>query len=633
MSIGSPVALWESPVSAEQAGIGSGSLAEPWVDTEALYWLEGLPSAAGRTGVLCLRGRKIVSLVPAPFNVRSRVNEYGGGAYAVTMDGLWFVNDLDQALCRVTNGRVERVIQAAGLAFGDLSWDPLRRRLIAVVEDRRGDSTLQRLVAVNSRGEIQVLGEGADFYAAPRVSPRGDEMVWLEWSMPHMPWESTRLVRSRFTAEGRLGSRHQVAGGDGESLAQPEWSPDGELWVVSDRSGWWNLWRMAGDELICVCRTPAECARPAFAFAQRLYGFTPEGGLFLAEAADGLWQCREGYRDGSAMAAQLERLSEVVGIHAGPAGTAVIAGGAEVPLGVYFRRRGKTSFRRVSVRREMDLDSAWFPPVEALDFPSASGARAHALYFPPTAPGRRSVRSRPVRVRCHGGPTSAASSALDPRTLFWTSRGIGVAELNYRGSTGYGRAYRESLKGAWGKADVEDALALAAVLAARREVDAARLGIAGGSAGGLTVLLALRGPSPYAVGTSLYGVADLLALMHDTHRFEAHYGEWLLGPWPGARQHYLDRSPLRHAQEITRPVIFLQGLDDPVVPPDQSASMARALAARGIPVALEIFPEERHGFRRPGTVVRALALELGFYLRVLDLASTESLPRLNLLAG
>lgn len=629
----SPSTLWSSPLTAEQAGAGSASPAEPWVDEKVLYWLEASPAASGRTGVLCLCGRKmeIVSLVPAPFNVRSRVNEYGGGAYAVTADGLWFVNDVDQALCRVVNGGVERIIQAAGLAFGDLTGDPLRRRLIAVVEDRRGDPTVQRLVAVSARGEIRVLAEGADFYAAPRISPRGDEMVWLEWSVPHMPWESTRLMRSRLTAEGGLSSRRQVAGEPGESLAQPEWSPDGVLWVVSDRSGWWNLWRMSGDDLICVRRTPAECARPAFVFAQRLYGFTPEGGLFLAEAGDGLWHCREGRRDGSGMATRLERLSEVVGIHAGAAGTAVIAGGPESPLGVYFRRRGEAAFRRVSARRGVVPDPAWFPPVEPLNFPSASGARARALYFPPTAPGKRTVRSRPVRVRCHGGPTSAASSALDPRTLFWTSRGIGVVELNYRGSTGYGRAYREALNGAWGVADVEDALALAAVLAARREVDAARLCIAGGSAGGLTVLRALRGRSPYAAGASLYGVADLSALMQGTHRFEAYYGEWLLGPWPAARQRYLDRSPRRHAQEITRPVIFLQGRDDPVVPPDQSESMARALAARGIPVALEIFPGERHGFRRPETIARALALELAFYVRVLGLAGTEALPRPNLL--
>lgn len=448
-----------------------------------------------------------------------------------------------------------------------------------------------------------------------------------------MPWDATRLMLAAITPDGALSGACRAAGGRSEALAQPEWSPEGGLYVVSDRDGgFWNLHRATDAGLVPVRRVRAECARPAFVFAQRLYGFTPCGSLLLAEAERGLWRCLEGTAEGGGWSQRLPELSEIVGLHAGAAGEVVVGGGAGVPLTVYVRRRGESGFRAVAGSLDLALDPGFIAAPESLTFDTADGMQAHALYFPPAHPEHRANGPVPVRVRCHGGPTSAASSALEPKTLYWTSRGFGVAELNYRGSTGYGRAYREALYGQWGVADVADARALGRALADRRLASAAHRVIAGGSAGGLTVYGALRGDSPYAAGASRYGVADLAGLTEGTLRFEAHYGEKLVGPWPGTRATYAERSPLSWAEEIRRPVILFQGLDDPVVPPAQSEHMARALAGNGVPVVYERFPGERHGFRSPDAVARVLAAELAFYLRLLELESPEDAAELDWLS-
>jgi dipeptidyl aminopeptidase/acylaminoacyl peptidase len=340
-----------------------------------------------------------------------------------------------------------------------------------------------------------------------------------------------------------------------------------------------------------------------------------------------LWRCLEGRCGGGGFEEILPGLTEITGVAAGPAGVAVLGGGATEPLALWVRAGAKPEFRRVARSLDFALDPGYLSEVESFSFASADDATTHGLYFPPAHP-RMHVAGAvpvPVRVRCHGGPTSAASSALEPKTLYWTSRGFGVLELNYRGSSGYGRGYREALYGKWGVADVADALAAARGLVAAGVADYRNLIIAGGSAGGLTVLLALVGDSPYAAGASYYGVTDLVRLARHTHRFESRYGDRLVGPWPDARALYRERSPLERMWEITRPVIFFQGLDDPVVPPAQSEGMARVLAERGVTVVYEAFVGERHGFRRPETIARALAAELDFYVRVLDFAPSAIL--------
>lgn len=628
-----PFRLWSSPLTPDRVASGASLLAEPRATYDAFYWLQSLPEDGGRVAVMRLSDQGMVEVViPAPWNVRSRVNEYGGGAYTVGNGQVWFVNDDDQALCRTRGDGVEQVAQMRGTALGDLEWDPVRGRVLAVAEDRF--SGCQRIVAVNGNGTLEPLVQGADFYAAPRLSPDGLHLAWLEWSEPDMPWDSTRLMQSRFRETGRLGEMRQLAGGARESLCQPEWSPEGVLHVVSDGlNGFWNLCRVTVNGLVAIRLAAAECARPAFVFGQRLYAFTPAGGLLLGELAQGLGRCLEGAVDGTGMRERLPGLTEVAGIYAAGAGTIVAAGGAAEPLGIYVRWHDQSAFRRVTTSMELDLAPGYVSRPEPFEFMSgAGGGLAHAVYFPPAHPSEPPCACPPLRLRCHGGPTASASSALDPKTLYWTSRGFAVVEVNYRGSTGYGRAYREALYGNWGVADVEDACAAALALVGQRRCDPTRMIVAGSSAGGFTALHALCGDSPFAAGAVSYGVADLTALAEMSLRFEAHYGEKLIGPWPAARALYEARSPLHCAARISRPTIFFQGADDPVVPPAQSERMANALAARGVMVAYEIFAGERHGFRQPATVARTLSAELAFHCRVLALVSPDALPVVPLLS-
>ncbi len=617
--------LWASPFSPSEVAGGASSLGEPRVGESAFYWLQSVPAEGGRMTVMRLEpGGTPRSVVPGGCSVRSRVNEYGGGAWTLAGDEVWFVNDSDQGLFRAGSGGTEKVFAATGLALADLEWDARRRCVYAVAEED-GSRSRQGIVSIGEDGRLTWLAQGADFYAAPRLSPEGGRLVWLEWSEPDMPWDATRLMQMTLDAAGSRGEPVQLAGAPGESLAQPEWSAQGELHVVSDREGgYWNLHRLTGAGLVPVRRARAECARPAFVFAQRLYALGGDGGWVLAEVEDGLWRCLEAGGPGTQPQSLLPGLTDIQGVASGPVGTMIVGGGPDRASAVFVRVRGESEFRPVARSLDLELDPGFVSRPRPLRFETRDGVTAHALYFPPAHPEHQGSGPVPVRVRCHGGPTSAASSALEPKTLYWTSRGFGVVELNYRGSTGYGRAYREALYGQWGVADVADARALGRALLEQGVAEAGRLVIAGGSAGGLTVLGALAGKSDYSAGASFYGVADLTALTEATLRFEAHYGEKLVGPWPQARDVYEQRSPINHADKIACPVIFFQGLDDPVVPPQQSERMARVLASRGLPVVLETFAGERHGFRRPDTIARTLAAELAFHCMVLELEAADA---------
>lgn len=562
------------------------------------------------------------------------MNEYGGGAYAIGHDGIWFVNEADQALCWACADGVRRVICGDGRLFGDLTWDGWRRRLICVSEAVEANRVVQQLVGVKLTGNLEVLVSGADFYSAPRVSPDGKRLVWLEWQNPQMPWDATRLFQSTISENGFVTGACCMAGtSQEEALCQPEWSPDGFLWVVSDRTDWWNLYRVGRDGLTPVWQRAAECARPAFAFAQRSYAFPPEGGIFLAQTSGGLWQCME-LEDKQRTPKGLESLTEIVGVHAGPVGTAVAGGSPESSASLYFRRTGEKRFNCLTDQQALGEGLASSLTPIPLEFQTAGEIHSHALYYPPMLTKELKGSARPIRVRCHGGPTGAAQTLFDPRILFWTTRGFGVVELNYRGSTGYGRKYRRSIYGSWGVVDVQDAHALAALLRRWSSVDPKRMVITGASAGGLTALMSLMGKAcPYAAGVSQYGVTDLVSLAGSAIGFEAYYGEHLIGPWSATAAKYRERSPLSHVGELLRPVLFLQGTEDPVVPPEQSASMARAMAQRGVTVALEFFAGERHGFRNPDSIARALELELSFYVKVLKLNTSERLPEVHFLSS
>ena len=618
-----PFGSWVSPLSAAEVARAGVRLAQPRREGDRVSWLETRPAEGGRCALMQnWRGRN-TELVPAPFSVRSRVHEYGGGSYCTRGAEAWFVNDEDQAIWhRDPEGTIRRLTEADGRRYADLLRDPMRPRLLAVCEDARAaGEPVHSLVEIDDAGRVATLVAGHDFFSSPRLDRDGERLAWLSWDHPNLPWDGTTLWFAPLDAAGRPGAATRVAGGPRESVFQPEWLRDGRLGFVADPDGWWNhyAWREDGT-LERLTEMDSEGALPQWNFGQSTWGEVA-GGLVGAMTRDGSWEL---WQFGRSLAARLPWSLDAVDHLATDGKEAVVLAGApDRARGIY--RLDAPSFRPelVADAGPLPLEEAWISRPEPLTFPSGDGEWAHGLYYPPANPLYRGPAGAapPVLVKCHGGPTGAASLAFEAKIQFWTSRGFAVLDLNYRGSTGFGRAYRESLYGRWGVADVEDCVAGVRHLAARGLADPAAAFITGGSAGGYTVLCALAFTDAFRGGASYYGVGDLDGLFDTTHKFESRYDHWLLGPRddPATRARLAARSPLRHAARIQVPVIFFQGGADRVVPPAQSRDMHQALRANGVDTLYLEFPEEGHGFRRAENVSAALEAELAFYCRVLGI--------------
>ena len=618
---------WKSPITSDLIVAETIGLGGVLVDGEDIYWTESRPSEGGRN-VLVRRGtgggREDVT--PAPYNVRTRVHEYGGGAAAVHRGVIWFSNFADQRLYRLTPGGAAMALtpeaaDGTSWRYADGVIDAARGRWIGVREAHAGDRVDNAIVAVDPGrpGPGRVLAEGYDFYSSPRVSPDGGQLCWLSWNHPNMPWVGTDLWVARFTADGALANPRKIAGGDSESIAQPSWSPDGLLHFISDRSGWWNLYRGGADGAVRpLCPRQADFAPAQWVFGQSSYAFLgPDrivctygkgAGTVLARldiASGNLSPLSLPYSEFGSLKACAGRIVCGVGAPTGPGAIVVIAADT-----------GATDVLRQSSAAAADPDlQRYFTAGQHVEFPTENGLTAFANYYAPgnpdfTAP---SGEKPPLVVKCHGGPTSSASSSLSLGIQYWTSRGIAVIDVDYGGSTGYGRAYRERLKGAWGIVDVDDCVNAARHVCAEGLADAGRAVITGGSAGGYTVLAALAQRDFFKGGASYYGVSDAAALARDTHKFESRYLDWLIGPYPERADLYAERSPISHVDGLSAPVIFFQGSDDRVVPPNQTEMMVDALRSRGIPCGYLLFAGEQHGFRRAENIKRALDAELYFY--------------------
>lgn len=622
-----PYGAWVSPLTSDALTGRSIGLSALRVDGHALYWLESRPSEAGRSTLMRWTAEaELAELTPAPFDVGTRVHEYGGGAYSVAQGRIIFSDKRDGAVWLIEPGAEPRQIAAVGdCRYADFNWDSGRRRVLAIREDHRGcapNAPAAAIVALAldppdpSRNDGIVLHQGPDFLAAPRLDLTGNNLAWIEWDHPDMPWDATRLVVADMDPAGGIAASLQIAGEHRASILQPEWQTDNTLIFSSDHSGWWRLyrWRRESGETAILSPDGVEIGGPAWNLAAIHFVWLAESRI-LCGAVIGGRRLAAIINDGSLELLPLDAVAQSPVPFEG--GLAAIITPRDAPPGIVWTRDDRT----LSVLRSSGpaiLPREDVAKGEAIQFPTGDGVTAHAFFYPPTNPNfvAPADTKPPLIVLSHGGPTAMTSDALSLAVQWWTSRGLAVVDVNYRGSSGYGRAYRESLNGDWGVADVDDCIAAARHLATTGRVDPARMAIRGGSAGGFTVLAALTRSDLFKAGASLYGIADLALLARDTHKFESRYLDRLVGPLPDAAALYRDRSPLYHIDKLTAPIIFFQGLEDRVVPPNQAETMVNAMADRGLPVAYYTFSGEGHGFRRAETIRRVLELELDFYGKI-----------------
>jgi dipeptidyl aminopeptidase/acylaminoacyl peptidase len=623
-----PYGSWKSPITSDLLVSETADLDQIAVDGHDLYWTEMRPSEGGRVAIVRRRADgQVENMLPPPWNARSRVHEYGGGAFTVMAGVIFFVEATDQRVYRVDSAGVEgatphAITPPGAMRYADLTIDTRRGVLIAVGEDHGGGEKEPEnvIVSVDIEGArpAKVLVSGRDFFAAPRVSPDGSRLSWLAWDHPDMPWDSTEVVVAEIDSEGVLGPPERVAGGNGESIFQPEWSPDGVLYFVSDRTGYWNLYRLREGHIEPLCESRAEFGLPAWVFGLSTYAFESSQRLICTFGEAGVWSLALVDMDTLEFTIFRTPYTDISRVRAAPGRVFFRGGSPSEPLSIVELDivAGGTRVHRCSAR--LPSDASYLSIAEPISFPSEDGWTAHAFFYAPRNPDHEAPPGDrpPLIVRSHGGPTGAATGTLNVAIQFWTSRGFAVVDVNYRGSTGYGRPYRDSLKGLWGVADVDDCVNAARYLAASGRADGSRLAITGGSAGGYTTLCALTFHDLFRVGASYYGIGDLEALEQETHKFESRYLHSLIGPYPEQRDLYRERSPIYSMHRLHCPVIFFQGLKDRVVPPGQAEAMVAALKEKGLPVAYLAFEEESHGFRRAANKKRAIDAELYFYARI-----------------
>lgn len=620
-----PYGSWRSPISIADIVGQSIALAEPWIDGQDVYWLEGRPTDAGRRVLVRARGDdEPLDVVGAPFNVRSRVHEYGGGSYTVRDGTIVFSNFTDGRLYRLSTADAEpqAITWPGAFRYADLriAEDPSGSGLVvwAVREDHTVPGRVRNeIVKVPlAGGRPSSIPTGTDFVAAPRPGP-GGRLAWLSWNHPDMPWDAARL-RVLEPAGRRV---VDVAGGAGESIVQPVWDDDGSLVFASDRTGFWNPYRwVAGGGIEPELPSPAEIefADPAWVFDRSSFAFLPDGSTIAIGRSGGRDRLYR-LRPGRSLDEVPTPFTELDALRAGPAGVVAIVGRASESAAI-VRLDPSTglatrTFRRASTISLPD-DLVSLP--EPIEFPTTDGATARALYYAPRHPAYAGPPGDrpPLVVVSHGGPTSNASTGLDLSKQLLTSRGIAVVDVDYRGSTGYGRAYRDALNGRWGTVDVDDCVAAAQFLVARGDVDPDRLAISGASAGGYTTLCALVFRDVFRAGISWFGVADLALLQTDSHKFELRYSDNLVAPWPEGIDTYRERSPIHYLDRLSCPVLILQGLDDRVVPPSQARAIVEALEAKGLPYAYIAFEGEGHGFRAAANQRRSYEADLSFLAQV-----------------
>ncbi|HXU35557.1 MAG TPA: prolyl oligopeptidase family serine peptidase [Blastocatellia bacterium] len=622
---------WKSPITSDLIVAGTIGLNEIALDGDDVYWIEGRPSEGGRSVIVRRTpDGNIDDVTPPGFNARTTVHEYGGGAYIVDNGVVYFSNFKDQQLYRQSQGQVpEPITSGEKLRYADGVIDRRRNLMFCVREDHTlsDQDAANTLVKVDLAGDSggEVIASGNDFYSSPRLSPDGTRLAWLTWNHPNMPWDGCELWIGELDDAGRIMKSELVAGGQTESIFQPQWSPGGVLYFVSDRSGWWNLYRIGEKGVEPLFEQPAEFGAPQWVFRMSTYAFESEDRIICAYCEDGVWQL-------ASIDTEIRRLdsinvpyTEINSVQAS-SGRALFCGAS--PSATVSIISLDLATRELDVLRQsssIEVDSGYLSVPRAVEFPTENSLSAHAFFYPPANADFQAPENErpPLIVISHGGPTHSGNTALKLTIQYWTSRGFGVLDVNYGGSTGYGTDYRRRLNGQWGVVDVDDCVNGARYLVERGEADGNRLIIRGGSAGGYTTLAALTFRDVFKAGASYYGISDIELLEQDCHKFESRYNDSLVGPYPERKDVYWQRSPIHFTERLSCPMILFQGLEDKVVPPNQAEMMYEAALKKGLPVAYVAFEGEQHGFRKAENIKRSLDGELYFYSRVFGFELAE----------
>jgi dipeptidyl aminopeptidase/acylaminoacyl peptidase len=618
-----PYGSWKSPITSDMVASGIIGLRKVELNDKAIYWCEMRPSEKGRNVIVKHSNFDgTIDVNPPPFNARTRVHEYGGGSYKILKNEVFFTNFVDQRIYKMKTGENPNPITfESELRHADFEFDRFRERVVCVREDHREEDkeATNTIVSMDLEGKkVKTLAQGNDFYSSPRISPDGRYLAFLTWNHPDMPWDKNELWVGKLNQDGSMAKKSRLNNNRSESIVQPVWSPDNILYFVSDRNNWWNIYCWRDDGVKAICPTEAEFAEPPWMFSQSNYDFESENKIICSFTQKGRWYIARL----DTITGKLEVLETpytyISSLHTKDDYAVFVGGSLQEPNSI-VRMNLKT--RKTEVLKsssKLTIDSDFLSQPQPIEFPTENGLNAHGIYYKPrnkyyTAP---LGSLPPLLVSVHGGPTAAASTTFSLKIQFWTSRGFAVIEVNYGGSIGYGREYRERLHGQWGVVDVDDSVNAAKYLVGLGEVDGEKLAIRGGSAGGYTTINALTFRDVFRTGASYFGISDLETFAKDTHKFESRYLEWLVGCYPEKKDLYRQRSAINFLDKLDDPMIFFQGLDDKIVPPNQAELIVEALRKKGRPVAYLAFEGEQHGFRQSKNIKRSIETELFFYSRI-----------------
>ena len=624
-----PFGAWESPISASEIAAGGTSLQALSASGDSVYLIESRPSEMGRQVLLRLTSNGDSSeCTPSSFNTRTRVHEYGGGEYWVHGGVIFAVSFTDQRVYRIDDEESEPVAitpdpeTTNSLRYANGTVSPDGSTVYCVQENHIDpDQILNQIVSFPSDGSVapRVIFSGTDFVSSPKISPDGLTLTWLSWDHPNMPWDGTQLHMAQINSDGGLSNRKLIAGGSEESITQPTWSPDGVLHFISDRSGWWNLYFFENEEITRLVELDADFAGPDWQFGFSSYDFMADSSVICTyKDRDRDILIKVGREDSVPEKIQND-YSSISDVSVLNDVIYFIGSSPVVPAELVSISLAENTINTLRQSREATIDASFISEAEFIEFDTTENAKSFALFYPPKHAHSQGAPDEkpPLLVMSHGGPTSATSTSYNLAIQYWTSRGIAVVDVNYRGSSGFGRAYRNALRNQWGVFDTADCIAAARFLEQRGDVDGSRMAIRGGSAGGYTTLCALTFHDVFQAGASYYGVADAEILATETHKFESRYLDQLMGPYPAARDVYVSRSPIHYADQIRAAVIVFQGLEDQIVPPAQAELMVDGLVQNKLPHVYMTFRGEQHGFRQAANIIKTLESELSFYGQIL----------------